>query len=163
MASYDGAMKYLLAVLAFSVSLYAAQVGQVKTVYVMPMLNGMDQYLTSRLTANKVVQVVTDPQKADAVLTDAVGPVFEEKFAEVYRSKEKTDAKAAKNAESGEVFARVGGGKARGTVFLVDPKSHEVIWSVYELPKDTSPDGLNRSANRISDKLNKAVSGKAKE
>lgn len=156
-------MKFFLVVLAFSVNLCAAQVNEVKTVYLMPMLHGMDQYLAGRLTANKVVQVVTDPQKADALITDAVGQVFEEKVAELYNSKEKADAKAGKNADSGEAFARVGGSKSRGMVFLVDRKSHDVLWSVYELPKDTSPDGLNRSANRIADKLNKAISGKASE
>jgi uncharacterized low-complexity protein len=57
---------------------------QVKSVYLFPMSRGMDQYLASRLTRDGVVQVVADPLKADAILTDHLGASFEEKIKELY-------------------------------------------------------------------------------
>ena len=35
------------------------------------------------------MQVVTDPQKADAILTDHIGPAFEQKLDELYGKKRK--------------------------------------------------------------------------
>ncbi len=61
-------MKCLVAVLAALLSIPAvnAEVAGVKTVYVLPMTGGLDQYLAFRLTSEGVLQVVTDPAKADA-------------------------------------------------------------------------------------------------
>src|SRR5687768_12375336 len=56
----------------------------VKTVYVMPMGRGLDQYLANHLTQNRIFDVVTDPALADAVLSDRLGPAFEQAFAELY-------------------------------------------------------------------------------
>ena len=61
------------AALAISMSALAAGLDDVKTVYVLPMSNGLDQYLAAQLTSGSVLQVVTDPHKADAVLTDHLG------------------------------------------------------------------------------------------
>ena len=57
---------------------------QVQTVYLMPMGYGLDQYLANRLTAEGVFEVVTDPKRADAVLTDQLGVGFERRFDELY-------------------------------------------------------------------------------
>ena len=142
-------------------NLMAASVSGVKTVYLMPMANGLDQYLAVRLSGMGAVQVVTDPQKADALLTDSVGSSFEEKVDDLY--KDKAAAKPGQANSDTPEFAkgRVGGGnRARGTVFLVDRKSRELIWSVFELPKGTKPDDLNSTAGHIADKLGKAVVAK---
>ena len=64
--------------LAWLASASAGDFRSVKTVYLLPMANGLDQYLASRLTSESVFQVVTDPKKADAVLTDHVGEGFEQ-------------------------------------------------------------------------------------
>ncbi len=91
------------------------QVARVHTVYLLPMTNGLDQYLANRLTNLGVFQVVADPKKADAVLTDRLGAAFETRLAELYpeapppappaaKSTEKPaePAKSAKSAEAGE-------------------------------------------------------------
>ena len=39
-------------------------------VYILAMGSGMDQYLANQLTTIGVFEVVTDPQKADAIVTD---------------------------------------------------------------------------------------------
>jgi hypothetical protein len=53
--------------------LAAADLSGVRTVYVMPMARGFDQYLASRITREGVFQIVTDPKLADAVLSDRIG------------------------------------------------------------------------------------------
>ncbi len=134
----------------------AANLGDTKTVYILPMTNGLDQYLAVRLTTGLVMQVVADPNKADAILTDQLGPSFEQRLDDLYgnKPKEKTDDA---NSNAG-TFSRVqGGSHSRGTVFLVDRKSRDVLWSVYERPKDTSPDGMRRAADRIAGKLASSV------
>ncbi|HYL37752.1 MAG TPA: hypothetical protein VEV17_17690 [Bryobacteraceae bacterium] len=147
---------------------------QVNTVYILAMTGGMDQYLANRLTALGVFQVVTDPQTADAILTDRLGEPFEAKFKELYPppapSKEqhtdeakdaaKDEAKdEAKDPAGGRSIAMgLGGGAARlsssfnrgkGTFFLVDRKSRIVLWSVYQPPKDSTPGELSKTAARV--------------
>ena len=156
---------FLLAVAALmmSMGLSAAALGEVKTVYLLPMSNGLDQYLAQQLTAGTVLQVVTDPQKADAVFTDHLGESFEQSVADLYGSKPKVDDKAGDATEDkGASPARSGmqGKRGRGTIFLVNRRTREVLWSVYELPKDNRPAGLRRSAGRISDQLAKSIRGK---
>ena len=159
-------MKHFLlaaAALMMSMGLSAAALGEVKAVYLLPMSNGLDQYLAQQLTAGTVLQVVTDPQKADAVFTDHLGESFEQSVADLYGSKPKVDDKAGDATEDkGASPARSGmqGKRGRGTIFLVNRRTREVLWSVYELPKDNRPAGLRRSAGRISDQLAKSIRGK---
>ena len=82
-------MKWLsnMAVAAFAgllISAAHAQVLGVKTVYVLPMAGGLDQYLALQLTSEGVLRVVTDPQKADAILTDGIGARLEENLTELF-------------------------------------------------------------------------------
>lgn len=56
----------------------------VKSVYLLPMANGFDQYLANQILQSSLYVVVADPQGADAVLTDSLGPSFERKMAELY-------------------------------------------------------------------------------
>ena len=159
-------MKHLLlaaAALTMSISVSGAGLGDIKTVYLLPMSNGLDQYLAQQLTAGQVLQVVTDPQKADAVLTDHLGDSFEQTLADLYQTKPQADDKSADaNEDKGAPRARSGmqGKRGRGTIFLVNRSTHDVLWSVYELPKDNRPAGLRHSAGRISDQLAKSVRGK---
>ena len=44
----------------------------------------MDQYLANQLTTLGVFQVVADPQKADAIITDRLGEPFEAKLKDLY-------------------------------------------------------------------------------
>ena len=52
------------------------------------------------------------------------------------------------------------GQKGRGTIFLVNRKTHEVLWSFYEFPKDKTPDGMKHAAGRIAAKLAQSIKGK---
>jgi hypothetical protein len=117
-----------------------------RTVYVLPMAGGLDQFLAQWLTRDHVMQVVADPKIADVVLTDHLGETFEQKMAEIRPKDDKKTDSAAHNTFRSS--------RGRGTVFLVDAKSREVLWSDYEkVPDSTSNDSLNHEAERIAKKL----------
>src|SRR6476469_11172756 len=85
-----GYMKWLLSIglgalgALFTISGAHAQVFGVKTVYVLPMAGGLDQYLALQLSSGGILQVVTDPKKADAILTDGIGTRLEDSLTELY-------------------------------------------------------------------------------
>jgi hypothetical protein len=147
-----------LAVMLLPAGVFGADMSGVKTVYVLPMSSGLDQYLAVRLTTASVLQVVADPRNADAVLTDHIGQSFEDRLDEMYGVKPK--AEDDKNGSTPE-FARItSGARSRGAIFLVNRKTRDILWSAYEPPKGTAPADLNRTADRIADKLAKAIKGK---
>jgi hypothetical protein len=147
-----------LAVMLLPAAVFGADMSGIKTVYLLPMSSGMDQYLAVRLTTAAVLQVVTDPRNADAVLTDYIGRSLEDRLDEMYGAKPKSeDDKSSATPE----FARpTSGARSRGAIFLVNRKTRDVLWSTYERPKGPAPAELNRTADRIADKLAKAIKGK---
>lgn len=145
-----------LSLLLLATSLMAGELGDVKTVYLLPMPGSLDQFLAVRLTTGALFQVVTDPQKADAIFTDHIGIALEQKLDELYGQKQKSQD--SKDGDSSRIVAPMTHGK--GAIFLVDRKTRNVIWSVYERPKTLSPDDLNRVADRIAVKLEKQLKGK---
>jgi hypothetical protein len=132
---------------------------QIHTVYLLPMANSLDQYMANRITAVGIFQVVTDPLKADAVFTDKIGEGLEEKLDELYPPEEKPKAKDDKDDKddaSGQPAKRFGSfSRGRGTVFLVDRRSRNVVWSTYWPVKSSRPDDTNRRASDIVKRLQK--------
>lgn len=137
---------------------------QIHTVYVMQMANGFDQYLVNWLAREGTFQVVTDPKKADAVFTDHLGESFEQTLTDWYaappppkaaeRTAEKQSDTATSETEKTEMPAAAplrssSFRRSKGTLFLVSPQSRAVVWSTFERPKRTSPEELNRTAERI--------------
>jgi len=51
-------------------------------------------------------------------------------------------------------------GHARGTVFLVDAKSRQVVWSVYDPPKDLTGKEMDRTASDIVSRLKRELNPK---
>ena len=157
----------------------AAALAQVKTVYLLPMSHGMDQYLANRLTHSGVLQVVTDPAKADALLTDHLGDAFEASVKELYPKAKPAPAPAKdddeKDATAGQPDAKPDAkpdqpemksygaerppspSRNRGMVFLVKRDTSEVIWSAYRDPSVRKPKELDRVAGKLASKLKKAM------
>jgi hypothetical protein len=132
-----------------------AQVFGVKTVYVLPMAGGLDQYLALQLTSEGILQVVTDPKKADAILTDGIGARFEQSLSELYGAP--VDKTNSDKAGSGD-FAHPAMqplSRSRGLVFLVNRTSGDVVWSTFERPKSSQPDDLKHVAEKIVERLAK--------
>jgi hypothetical protein len=155
-------MKYFLTgVVAalFSISIAHAQVSEVRTVYVLPMASGLDQYLALRLTSGAVLQVVTDPQKADALLTDGIGARFEESFSQLFGAVETDKSDKAGAGEFAHPAMRPLSG-SRGVIFLVNRSSRDVVWSTFERPKSSQPVDLNQAAGKIVSRLAKVRKAK---
>jgi hypothetical protein len=169
-------MKRLLLLLSCSVALLGgAELSGVHTVYVLSMSKGLDQYLANRLTNDRLFQVVTDPKLADAFLTDRVGETLQSKLEEIFPPPvpEKPEPKADEDKESpnnplvsdtvnklAAAGANSSFGRGKGTVFLVDAKSRQVVWSVYQLPKGSTAKDLDRTASDIVSRLKRDLKGK---
>lgn len=138
----------------------------VRAVYLFPMAGGLDQYLANQLTNSHTYQVVSDPKLADAIFTDHIGAAFEYRLEHINPppppEEDSDDEDADKSIVKREAEPpRVSSfSRGKGTVFLVDAKSKQVLWSAYERPRDTSSKQLNRTAQRIVARLNKTIAGK---
>jgi hypothetical protein len=175
-------MKLLFFVCA-GLAAMAGDLSQVRTVYILSMSSGLDLHIANRLTDGHLLQVVTDPKKADAILTDKIGPGFEDRMTELYppppepkpeppvkdAEKEKDakvpasalgipDLSEASNKISTRPTSSFGGG--RGTIFLVSVKSRDVLWSTYAKPKDSRGEQLEKTASKICGDLKKSLGGK---
>jgi hypothetical protein len=155
-------MKWLTLLLVMSLFLAGAAspgLGDVKTVYLLPMANALDQFLALRLTTGVILQVVTDPQKADAVLTDHIGSGFEQQLTELYGAK--PQAEDQQNSFSGSGRATMQPlSRGKGTIFLVDRKTRNVLWSTFALPKGNAPAQMHQVADRIALQLDRDRKGK---
>ena len=142
-------MKYAPAMAFLAITAFGQSAA--RTVYVLPMAGGLDQFVAEWLTRDHVMQVVADPKIADVVLTDRLGEAFEQKLTEIHPKDDKKDDKKSDSAATHNAFRS---SKGRGTVFLVDAKSRQVLWSDYEkIPGSNSNDSLNHEAERIAKKL----------
>lgn len=182
-------MKRLLFLLGCSgVLLSSADLAGVRSVYVLPMSRGLDQYLANRLTNEHLFLVVTDAKLADAVFTDHIGEAFQTQMealfppppAEKPAKKEATDKEVKGKKDQKDEDPKgtplmtetvnklsnpgltSGFGRAKGTVFLVDAKSHQVVWSVYEPPKGSANNDLDRTASDIVSRIKKDLNPKGK-
>jgi hypothetical protein len=146
------------------------QLHEVKRVYILAMGGGMDQYLANRLTNAGLFEVVTDPKRADAIVTDSVGESFQKRLDDLYAPppapKKETDANtsldigdrsAPDTKKDGLAGLDFGAGpthsgsfgRGKGTFFVVDRNSRTVLWSVYERPKNSTPGELSKTAARV--------------
>jgi len=148
-------------------TLLHAQLKQVQSVYLLPMGGGLDQYLATRLVEHHMFQVVTDPQRADAIIVDRIGEGLEEKLAEMYpEEKKKAESDADKDKDKDKKTDHAGNSskvgstnlqRGKGTIFLVDRRTHTVLWSIYSPSKSTSAPDVHRNAELIAKKLALAV------
>jgi hypothetical protein len=140
-------MKAFFALTVFA-ALASAQYSGPKTVYILPMAAGLDQYLAQRLTQDHVMKVVADPKAAEVIMTDRLGEAFEQKLSEIRPPETTKDEKKADGATHNTFRSSA----AKGTVFLVDAKSRAVLWSDYQKP--------GRDPNRTAERIARALSGK---
>lgn len=130
-----------------------------RTVYIVPMANGLDRHLASRLTSTGAVRVVLVPESADAVFTDRVDEAFWIWSNARYKlSVDPSSAALGDDDRPGYERPRMSG--YRGTVFLVDPRNSVVLWSMYEPTPDTSPKALDQAAMRVAINLKKSLNAK---
>lgn len=163
----------------------SADLGQVRNVYLLPMGSGLDQYLAVHLTAESLYQVVTDPKLADAVITDQIGQGFEQRMLDLYppekppaaekeEESEEKDKASKKDDEAARAVAgfKLGAAKptvhvsafsrGKGNIFLVEVKTRRVLWSAYEPPKRMIPAEMNKTSQKIIERLRRDVKGEVK-
>jgi len=145
------------------------ELAEIKTVYLLPMTYSLDQFLAVRLTKGGVVQVVTDPKLADAIISDYIGVGLEDKLKTLYGDKkidppkdDKDSKDKDKDDKRDQPFANSSARAARskGAVFLLDRKTRSVLWSDYVRPKNPQPEELNRVADKVAAQLEKDKKGK---
>ena len=159
-------LRTLLGTAALAIGCIGADLSQVRTVYILPMGSGLDQYLANRLNDRGRFQIVTDPAAADAVLTDRLGPEFEAKLKELYPPPPAEEPKPEKETDEEEqgleyksppLVRSASFSRGRGNLFLVDRRANKVLWSNYERPRNTRPDELDRVADTVAARLTKAA------
>ena len=95
--------------------------------------------------------MVSDPKLADAVFTDPSATLFSTNWT--------TSIRRRTSEQSGRFFDDLWSphassfSRGKGTLFLVDAKSKQVVWSIFEKPKDNSPATLNKTAKKVIEKL----------
>ena len=158
-----GAILTLFVGVAAAAVAASADPASASAVYIMPMAGGMDQYIALRLTTDNVILVVTDPQKADVVMTDNIGSGFQDKWKELYPppAPPKTDDKDKDKDKDKDIFTVEHGvsqpmARGRGAYFLIDRQTRNVIWSTYARPKSAQPEDVTRTAEQIAKELAKA-------
>jgi hypothetical protein len=156
-----------------------AQLAGIRNVYILSMPGGFDQHLANQLRPLGYFQIVTDPLRADTIITDRLGDNFELKLAgwdaEEARAaappeeKKKEEEEAAEGEESiAAAFSKTGRmtatsfSRGKGTLFFVERKSRRVLWSTYEKPTSSNAEDLNASAKRIAAGLRKEYTGEKK-
>ncbi len=145
-------------------------VGQAQTlsslgpVYFWPMTSAFDQYLAQEASGGGVLNVTVDPKNASAVMTDRIDGKFLEGLDEIFPLPE--EASAGADAEEEETStdsiegdfrlqrpANLPVGRPKGTLFLVDVKTRNVLWSTFLKEFDATPDRLQRKARSVIEKL----------
>jgi len=145
-----------------------AELSQVQTVYLLRMKAGFDQHLANRITGASLFRVVTDPAKADVVITDRLGKSFEDQMKELYPPPPEAEPKEAKEPEAEESGAlpsiqsserprSSSMGTTTGTIFLVDRRSNQVIWSTYAKPKSYAVKDLDHTAVEVVKRIQEAL------
>lgn len=149
------------------VALMAGEPGprDVKTVYILRMANGLDQFLASEITKKGLYTVTTEPDSADAVFTDSLGEGFEKKLDLLYPPEAPPPVPAAEDKAKDAVtdpapMQRLGNsswGRGKGTIFLIDRKSRQVVWSMNRQPKNSSTNEMVEQARKVTRQLQKDI------
>jgi len=150
------------------------QLREVKRVYILAMTASMDQFLASQLAKAGIFEVVTDPKKADAIITDRVGESFETKLDDLYppptppkpvapKPAADTPSDSAKS-DAPKIVTRADAlagvdltgvahptsmGRGKGNIFIVSRGTRSVLWSIYEPPKNNTSRELTKTAERV--------------
>jgi hypothetical protein len=89
--------------------------GTVKSIFVMPMKNRLEHFLTNEIVRWGRFEVTVNPHQADALLSDTTEVDIKELMSR--------DAKIRKTPA-----------RTRGTAFLIDLKTEKVLWSAAKKP-----------------------------
>lgn len=129
----------LLAIAAFPAATLAQEAPKgsldaVKTIFVMPMKDRLEHFLTDELVKWGRFHVTLNRRQADALLSDTTEIDIKELMA--------TDAKVRKTAA-----------RTRGTAFLIDLKTERVLWSAAKKPSESFFLGGDKSIRELAHEI----------
>jgi hypothetical protein len=148
------------------------RLSEMKTVYLLPMSYGFDQFLANQLTQEGAARVVTHPRDADLIFTDVLGPGLDRKLFDLFPDIFKDPDAPAVTGEEKEKETKVMNpedaprstfGRSRGNYFLVDFRSGRVLWSIYERPKTFQPNDLDKASARVIKRLQRDLARESKQ
>lgn len=165
MRSFLGAAMLALVPAALLLAADLAMLQNSPAVYFWPMSSSFDQYLAQESAAEGVFQVVVDPKLARAVMTDRIDAPFLAAMDELFPKAEpekaaETEEKAEEPESPADIYVDTRPknrplGRPRGTLFLVDVHSREVLWSTFLGEADKNPNRLHKQARNVVDRLKK--------
>ena len=145
----------------------------VKSVYILPMRSGFDQYLANELARSGSMRVVTDPAHADAVITDHLGESFQQRMDDLFPAPAKASPKPAPKSDDSKADGKENTASAdelmsssrpvssgingRGNVFLVGRADRAVLWSDFRNPRSRQPKDMKRAADLVASDLKRAL------
>ena len=148
------------------------RLGRVQKVYLWPMSDSLDQFLAEQVATEGVFDVVVDPKRAQAILTDRISSEFLEGMEELFPTPEEIAEAEKEEEEEADDPAAVPAGayrperspiysasRAEGAVFLVDVRTREVLWSTFLKGYDTTPKAMHRQARMVVMRLKKQLAG----
>ncbi len=106
----------------------------VRTIYVIPMKDRLEHFLTNELVKWGHFEVTINPRQADALLSDTTEVDIKNLMT--------TDAKIRKTAA-----------RTRGTAFLIDLKTERVLWSVAKKPSESFWMGGVKSVRELAEEI----------
>jgi hypothetical protein len=106
----------------------------VKTIYVIPMKDRLEHFLTNELVKWGHFEVTINPRQADALLSD-------------------TTEVDIKQLMTPDIKVRKTTARTRGTAFLIDLKSERVLWSVAKKPSESFLLGGVKSIRELAEEI----------
>lgn len=106
----------------------------VRTIFVMPMKNRLEHFLTHELVKWGRFDITVNPQQADAVMSDTTELDIKQLMSR--------DAKIRKTLA-----------RTRGTAFLIDLKTEKVVWAVAKKPSESFFLGGEKSTQELAKEI----------
>src|SRR4026209_999249 len=106
----------------------------VRTIYVIPMKDRFEHFLTNELVRWGHFEVTLNPRQADALLSDTT----------------EVDIKSLMTVDS---KIRKTTARTRGTAFLIDLKTERVLWSAAKYPSDSIFLGGMKSTRELAEEI----------
>jgi hypothetical protein len=106
----------------------------VRTIYVIPMKDRLEHFLTNELVNWGRFEVTLNPRQADALLSDTTDVDIKQLMAPETKIRKTT-------------------ARTRGTAFLIDLKTERVIWSVAKKPSESMWMGGTKSVRELAEEM----------
>ena len=106
----------------------------VKTIYVVPMKDRLEHFLTNEIVKWGQFEVTLNPREADALLSDTTDVNVKELLSDQAKIRRTT-------------------ARTRGTAFLIDMKTERVLWSAAKKPSGSFLAGGDKSARELAQEI----------